>query len=181
MERHGIKSGDEELILIKSDDTFYMIAKKPDNLDVTCIDNTYYEFFLGLIKDKDTGVFPEEIIKMVTGTKESSDKLQKLFSQAILMSDDDIDLTIKDIDFKLLSRTRLGCRKPDTLPGTWTGAFVAYKGLISAMFDNGQDYISSATWKQCLETYEKLTSDGWIPMTDEDMAQTSGVSIPVKN
>lgn len=72
----------------------------------------------------------------------------------------------------------IGCRMPDSAPGTWTGAFVGVetdKRTINAMFIDRKDYVGDSNWPEIERVYAGLLGEGWKPMTREDIRKTSGV------
>jgi hypothetical protein len=71
-----------------------------------------------------------------------------------------------------------GCRKPGTAPGAWTGAYVvAQEGarFVAALFENDVvDYFGyEATMQDAISQYEEFVSEGWQPMTADDLSMTT--------
>lgn len=88
-----------------------------------------------------------------------------------------------------------GCRSPKSKGvGKWDGAFVYCEGSngyflwifpvtkkVAGMFENGMDFIYDGskgdTYEYSVKEYYKLISEGYIPMTPEDISQTAGLRI----
>lgn len=73
----------------------------------------------------------------------------------------------------------VGCRKPDTIPGTWDGAYIAiiHDSFVTAAYFQEVDFITTdMSWRFALTIYrEHVLIDGWLPMSDEDIQKTSGI------
>lgn len=74
-----------------------------------------------------------------------------------------------------------GYRKPNTIPGTWTGAMVYSRigdqPYSYVYFEDNMDFISteSITWADIKNEVDRVTSMGWQRMTREDINWTAGV------
>lgn len=74
-----------------------------------------------------------------------------------------------------------GCRSPKSQGiGRWDGAFVycrsGLKGM-SAYFENNMDYIGGCPINQAIKEYNKCLIEGWLPMTEQDLSKTAGITI----
>lgn len=78
-----------------------------------------------------------------------------------------------------------GCRRPGS--EGCDGVFVvakdaASKFITSAFFEGGVDYIAHPeTDEEAGGKYDELVSEGWIPMTPEDVQVCAGVDVPAAN
>lgn len=75
-----------------------------------------------------------------------------------------------------------GCRKPNTAFGSWDGAFVYEKAggkHMTSTYVDGEDYIGMPDdLKEAVRNYNFFSKrKGWVPMTPEDIAETSGAKI----
>jgi len=78
-------------------------------------------------------------------------------------------------------RIAFGRRKPHSVPGHWDGAAVVVKEgnkIVFAVFQDQKDYIlNCSSISQALFAYMDYVDQGWNVMTNEDVTESSGMSI----
>ncbi len=75
-----------------------------------------------------------------------------------------------------------GCRSPTSAgTGKWDGAFLyaeTYSQKTVGVFKDRIDYIGNGNdFDVVIDTYNKLISEGWQPMSVEDIEKTAGIKI----
>ena len=86
-------------------------------------------------------------------------------------------------DFNITDYTiAFGCRSPESKGvGYWDGAYVYIQQnniTVAVVFQNNVDYISNElNFDEGLKIYNDFLKKEWIPMTNEDITQTSGFII----
>lgn len=76
-----------------------------------------------------------------------------------------------------------GCRKPNTKPGSWTGAYIfvkdVYGNMRMAVFEDGQDFIGyPKSIDHAKEIHNNFIKEyKWIKMTSDDIYKTAGIKI----
>jgi len=83
----------------------------------------------------------------------------------------------------------IGMRKNPMSIGKWDGAYVAFRMKTSngqfltksALFEDRKDFVMNPgtfiTWDQAIEVYNKVKTEGWHPMSAEDIQKTSGMVV----
>lgn len=106
-------------------------------------------------------------------------------------SDDLIDLAIKN-SFNQVQITSVqpeylfGCRHPTSETYSWDNAFVVSKledsdEITIALFKKGVDYVAHPPkYEKALDIYNQYLELGWIPMSKDDLENTSGMMIGKK-
>ncbi len=96
-----------------------------------------------------------------------------------------LTITFKNLKIKQKPIIELayGCRHPDSKKNEWDKAFVVVKSkdsknITMAMFDNGMDYIGNTySYNEAYNAYNHYIKEGWIPMDNDDIEKTAGVTI----
>lgn len=103
-------------------------------------------------------------------------------------SDDLINLAIKS-SFNQIPITSaqpeylFGCRHPNSEVYSWDNAFIVSKleesdEITVALFKKGLDYIAHPPkYEKALDIYNQYLELGWVPMTKDDLQNTSGIII----
>ena len=89
---------------------------------------------------------------------------------------------ILDKEFENGSTIAFGCRSPESKGyGHWDGAYVYIQQnniTVAVVFQNNIDFISNdLTFDEGLKLYSDFLKKEWIPMTNDDITQTSGFII----
>jgi hypothetical protein len=77
----------------------------------------------------------------------------------------------------------LGCRKPNTKLGSWSGAYVFVKDIHNnmrmAVFEDGMDFVGyPRSIDHAKEIYNNFINEHkWIKMSNDDIYKTSGIKI----
>lgn len=91
----------------------------------------------------------------------------------------------KEILTKIFPKTAdiaFGCRKPNSVVGSWQGAFVYVqtgRDKVYGIFENGQDFIGHPkNVYEAVKLYNAyMKTNKAVPMTVDDIVKTSGIQI----